>query len=219
MKLNIGLFYLIACIFFLIQNSASAAQKNNDTCGIVPGKPLHNGYGPFDYTNPAHKPKFPIVLNAHFTPQVERLEKGSTGALPHDIDYTLRAIPNYHRALNAISRFEIRANQPTRAFSEFYSAECFFKRAIYFQPRDAVTRMLYGIHLHKLKNYEGAETLYKQALSISPDNPEISYNLGLLYVNTGKSELAKKYADIAYKGGYPLPGLKNLIMKAEKNSN
>ncbi len=216
MKTNMGCGYLIGLLLLAINVPALAAQKNNQTCGITPGKPITNSYGPFDWTNPEHAPKFPIVINAHFTPQVERLIEGSTGALPHDIDYTLRAIPNHHRALNAMSRFEIQGKKTPGAFSRYYSADCFFKRAIYFQPADATTRMLYGMHKHQLKNLDEAEALYLQALAISPKNPEIHYNLGLLYVDKSVLDKAKKHAKVAYAAGYPLPGLNNKIARAEK---
>lgn len=216
MKTNVTMLVFLMAAFFCNIRLIEAVERNNLTCGITPGKPLINGYGPFDFTNPEHQSKLPIVLGAHFTPKVERLIDGETGALPHDIDYTLRAIPNYHRALNAISRFEILSKKSTEQFSQNYSADCFFKRAIYFQPADATTRMLYGMHKHQLKNLDEAEALYLQALAISPKNPEIHYNLGLLYVDKSVLDKAKKHAKVAYAAGYPLPGLNNKIARAEK---
>ena len=90
---------------------------------------------------------------------------------------------------------------------------------IYFQPNDATTKMLYGIHKHTIKDFNNAEKLYKLALQLAPTNPEVNYNLGLLYVDLGKLDDARKHAKIAYGGGYPLPGLQNRIQKAEKIEN
>ena len=63
---------------------------------------LGNAYGPFDYRT--HKKELEIVEGEHFTPEVERLERGNrSGVNPGgDIDYTLRASPNHHRALKAM---------------------------------------------------------------------------------------------------------------------
>ncbi len=189
--------------------------KNNSTCDIEPGHPLMNAYGPWDFTNPAHRSQLPIVLGAHFTSNVERLIKGETGKLEHDLDYTLRAIPNYHRALYAVAKYQRINNIKYRTIDEYWTAECYFKRAIYMQPNDAVSRALFAIHLHKLDKLKEAEEQYLKALELDSDNPETHYNLGLLYVETGRLEEAKKHAKVAYEAGYPLKGLKNKIDEAE----
>jgi tetratricopeptide (TPR) repeat protein len=218
MKTKISNVFIIVVFLYLTNTNTEAAERNNSTCGIEPGKPLTNSYGPFDFTNPSHAPRLPIVLGAHFTSQVERLERGNTGSILSDIDYTLRAIPNYHRALNAVSLYELRQKEQLQGVKRFYTAECYFKRALYFQPNDAATRMLFAIHLHKLQRFNEAEALYAQALSLSPNNSEINYNIALLYVDTNRISLAKKHAKVAYDGGYPLLGLKNRINRAEQQS-
>ena len=205
--------YVSSFVFLLvIFNFSSHAvtrdgSRNNATCGIEQGQPLTNAYGPWDFTNPTHAEKLPIVLRVHFTSDVERLISGATGGIEHDLDYTLRAIPNYHRALFTIARHQ-RANG---TIPNIYTAECYFKRAIYFQPQDAVSRMLFGIHLHMIQDYSAALTQYTNALSISPSNIEIHYNMALTYIETGEFEKAREHAEIAYQGGYPLQGLKNKL--------
>jgi len=186
--------------------SFAAQSKDNKSCGIVPGKPLANAYGPWDFTNPKHANKIPRVLGAHFTTDVERLIKGKSGSILGDIDYTLRAIPNYHRALNAISRY-YRTERPV----SYYTVDCYFKRALYFQPNDPTTHMLYAMHFHYLTKYENALKYYQNAMSLAPNNPEIHYNMGLFYVDTGDYDKAIKYANTAYKIGYPLKGLSNRL--------
>src|SRR5882672_10328606 len=64
-------------------------------CGALP-----NAYGPFDYR--IEHDKLAIVEAYHFTSQVELLIRGQSGALGADLDYTLRAAPNHHRALVAM---------------------------------------------------------------------------------------------------------------------
>jgi len=111
------------------------AARDNNTCGITLGQPLSNAYGPFDFTNPQHAARIPVVLGAHFTKNIEQLVSGNTDSIDAEIDYTLRAIPNYHRALYSISKFErkmLRRSQQEKVYTPtYYSADCYFKRAIY----------------------------------------------------------------------------------------
>ena len=207
--------YLIFFIFLMFAQPLQAFTRNNNTCDIQQGEPLHNAYGPWDYINPAHKERLPIVIQNHFNSGVERLIKGQTGTIEHDLDYTLRAIPNFHRALNAVSKYQRMNNIQYAARDNFWTAECYFKRAIYFQPADPTARLLFGIHLHMLKKYEEALLQYHQALQIQSDNPEAHYNLGLLYLDMDKLKKAKEHAKKAYDMGFPLEGLKNRISRAE----
>jgi tetratricopeptide (TPR) repeat protein len=204
--------FLILFVSFLVCNQAYS--RDNRTCDIVPGQPIDNAYGPFDFTNPDHQKHLPIVLGAHFVPKVERLISGNRGSLVSDIDYTLRAIPNYHRALNAMAKYQRRKKEPFKQQDKYWTAECYFKRAIYMQPKDAISRMLYAMHLHISKQFDDALIEYKKALEIQPYNIEIHYNIGLLYVDLGRLDLAEKHAQIAEKGGYPLNGIRNRISKA-----
>ncbi|PID43529.1 MAG: hypothetical protein CSB48_05555 [Proteobacteria bacterium] len=191
---------------------------DNKTCGITRGHPLTNGYGPYDYTNPSHLNKIPIVLKHHFSSDVERLIRGVTNTDPRgDIDYTLRAIPNYHPALYAISRLELRAKAALKSGMVYrtahYTADCYFKRAIYFQPRDGIARMLYGLFLHKSGRLSEAEKVYGKALELADDNAELHYNVGLLYLEMKKIDKAKMHAEMAEELGYPLKGLQKRLSR------
>ena len=214
---------LLTGICALILSISVYAERDNKTCGIIPGEPLTNGYGPFDFTNPSHQKNLSMVLLAHFTSDVEKLTKGSTDTTPHgDIDYTLRAIPNYHRALYAISKLDQRDRRQLKPEQVYrprhYTAECYFKRALYMQPNDPISHMLYAMHLLHFKRTLEAEKQYLLAIEQQPNNPELNYNIGLFYADTGNLEVAKKYATIAYSKGYPLDGLKRKIESlAQKN--
>lgn len=201
---------LFLVVFMYFTSQPLFAASKNATCGIEPGQPLTNAYGPWDYTNPGHEAKLGKVLGAHFNTNVERLIAGQSGSISHDIDYTLRAIPNYHRALLAMSKKE-RISGYDR---EFYSAECYFKRAIYFQPNDAVSRMVFGMHLHMLKNYVNALQQYREALTLAPHNLETHYNIALALVELDELDKAFEHAEVAYNRGYPLQGLKDILKKS-----
>ena len=101
MKKILHICLLISLIFF---SPMLAATKRN-YCGDVYG--YH--YGPFDYLNRFNlKEQLDIVEIGHFTPNVENLEKGNTGPLGAELNYTLHAWPNHHRALTALAKLSIR---------------------------------------------------------------------------------------------------------------
>jgi tetratricopeptide (TPR) repeat protein len=203
----------ISGIAALIILAASPNLHAAPHCGEVdtPGS-----YGPYDYTNPDDKAtKLPVVEAHHFGPDVEKLIRGSTGLLGADLNYTLTAFPNHHRALAAMGKLSIKEKIPKPKGAR-YSVDCYFDRAIRFRPRDSAVRVIYSNHLLKMgKSNEALEQL-KEAINLQPENPAINYNLGLLYIQKKDYEQAKMYAKKAYGLGFPLPGLKNKLVEAGK---
>jgi len=199
-------------VIILILLSSISQARDNITCGITPGRPLENAYGPYDYTNPLHKKKLPIVLGAHFTRDVEMLIRGSTAAKPYgDIDYTLRAIPNFHRALYAMSRIQIRDKVVHDRLWRYYSARCYFERAIYLNSKDEVSFMLYGLHLHRIGDLKGAVDKYNMAERLGLGSAEFYHNRGLLSFDLGEYDESRAYYERSSDLGYPLLGLKNKL--------
>jgi tetratricopeptide (TPR) repeat protein len=176
---------------------------------------LENAYGPFDYTNLAHRrDKLPVVEQFHFSNEVFRLEKGMTSDDPRgDIAYTLRAFPNHHRALDAMARLH-RKHRTEKLPGAGYSIACYFNRARRMAPGDPTVPMLEGIHFFKTGRIEQAETSFQAALSLAPGSAEIHYNLGLLYFHSGDFKSAQEHAARAYELGFPLPGLRKKLVEA-----
>jgi tetratricopeptide (TPR) repeat protein len=200
---------VVAFIIFAVSfNSYSAPH-----CGELsqPG-----GFGPFDYTNSSDKQThLPVVEAYHFTQSVESLVSGSSGKVGGDLDYTLRAFPNHHRALAAMAKLSLK-EKTSKPAGATYSVQCYFDRAIRFKPNDAIVRMIYGNHLLKAGQVDQATEQLKEAHDLQPDNPTINYNLGLLYMQRKNYEEARNYAKKAYELGFPLPGLKNQLIQAGK---
>lgn len=176
------------------------------------GDPFTNHYGPFDYTNPIDRSQhdhIPIVEAYHFNAQVERLEKGMTSAfVMDDINYTLRVVPNHHRALNAVARFDIdKGGIP----STWLSAQCWFDRALQFRPKDGTVWLIYANWKARKGSDEEALEAYAEAKALAPDSAEIDYNLGLLYLKMGQYDKALAHAKVAYAGNYPLQGLRRKL--------
>ena len=179
------------------------------------------GFGPYDYTDPSSRKRsakaggsipIQVVEQHHFGSHIEKLA-GKPKRLAYDIDYTLRAFPNHHRALHAMARLFLKtADQQEPVWQT--PPECYFQRAIAFRKRDAVVHMLFGIYLQKKGETARADKEYGLATKLSPTYAEAHYNYGLFLLGIGEYERAREQARLAYRYGYPLQGLKKKLAKA-----
>lgn len=217
---NGGLSLSLRCALALMSCSTllwfqpAHAQQLAMGCGT-----LKNHFGPFDYRYPtsvrtefgdAHK----MVEGAHFTPQVENLIRGQKAVEPGpDIDYTLRAFPNHHRALLSMSRLALRSDSRTPPRMR-YSAVCWFERAIAFAPDDGMVKVLYGQHLLKVGSKAEAIKQFDAAEPLAEGSANIHYNLGLAYLDLNRFDDALRHAHQAYALGFPLPGLRDRLKRA-----
>ncbi len=166
------------------------------------------GYGPYDYSDPAtHGPPLQIVEAYHFTKDVQ--QGNPSGPRIGNLDYTLRAFPNHYPALDTLVRdyFIDKKLLPT-------PPECYFYRAIVFKPNDANVYALFGVYMQRRGKVADAVKLYQQSLALRPSNPEVHYDLGLALAKLGRYAEARSQAQLAYAGGYPLPGLRNILKRA-----
>jgi hypothetical protein len=166
------------------------------------------GFGPFDYRT--DKSKLPIVETYHFTPEVETLRRGKSSSIGDDLNYTLTAFPNHHRALMSMVNlvFKEKRAQPEGAH---FTIECYFQRAEQFRPDDAMVKVIHGIYLTRAKKPKEALVALEAASAIAGDDPNVNYNLALGLLEAGRVDEAVEHARIAYRGGFPLPGLRNKL--------
>jgi len=207
MKILISIFLLATLV---IATNLRAAQSY---CGEL--KPAGQ-FGPYDYTNIIHKQKhLPIVEQHHFSPNVKNLIKGESGTIEGDLNYTLRAFPNHYKALQVVVKLKLRDNVLSPDLG--YSVECFFDRAFRFKPKDGIARMIYANYLLKIGGRRAdAIEQYQIAVRLEPGSANINYNVGLMYLKDKNYEQAIKYAKKAYQLGFPLPGLRNKLVKTGK---
>jgi len=204
MKFNACLQASCVCVAMTWAVVGFAQSGDELTCGS-----LTNAYGPYDYSDAGERAlRLPIVEQYHFTPQVESLRAGQSGAIADDLDYTLRAFPNHHRALWAVAQLQLR---DAKQLQKYRSADCYFDRAIRWRSQDATVRMVYGIYLARKGNRKEAVQQYQAAISLAPDNAEVHYNAGLVYLELNDIEKALIHAKRAYALGYPLPGLRKRL--------
>ena len=103
LSINIGL--LAVALFVSFPGGLTAQAQILGNCG----DPFGNGeVGPYDYENPNDQIQLiPFVEANHFNPDVENLVRGQSSAyIMGDLDFVLRAVPNHHRALMSLMRYD-----------------------------------------------------------------------------------------------------------------
>lgn len=200
---------LAVAVFAALACGTVQAQKK--LCGE-----LKNAFGPFDYRKAASLPfEINIVEGAHFTSDVENNIKGNSSTIAGDLDYTLRAWPNHHRALASMSRQGM-IEKSVQAKGAHYPVDCYFLRAFEFAPDDGMVHAIYGNHMFAKGKTEEALREFKRAVQLEPDNPTINYNAGLAYLKTKDYGKALEHAKKAYAQNFPLQGLKNKLIALGK---
>ena len=189
------------------QGHRSLPDSPTGLCG-----PLENAYGPYDYRT-APRDRIEIVERFHFTRDVETLQRGaSSHHVAGDLDYTMRAIPNHHRALYAMGRYGLMLGT-ARVPRGRYPVECYFDRAVRFAPDDIQVRALYANFLIRNKQPKEAKRQLEAAERLD-GNPQELYNVGLAWADLGENEKAAEYARRAYDGGVKVPALRERLKAA-----
>ena len=170
----------------------------------------NDGYGPFDYRT--RKDKLPMVENAHFTPGVEQFFERKTSFFGADIGYTLYRFPNHHRALEAMMRLSKR-ERTDKPRGATYPVECYFERALRFRGDDVVARMLYAEFLVQRSRNDDALAQLQIIRNVAGDNAMTHYNLGMIYVDAKRNDIALAEAHKAMALGLQWPGLRDKLVK------
>jgi Tfp pilus assembly protein PilF len=202
---------------FTLAGAGQLGWPGNTLSGVEcygPGQ----GVGPFDYGS--QRSQIGIVEEYHFKPEHEQLAEGASIWTRNNLDYTLRAVPNHHRALWAMARwYLLKLEQTDRNQLEALERlregppppECYFRRAKRFAPKDGTVPAIFGIYLHKREKLDEALTEYSLAESLAPGNAELIYNMGLLHFDMDNFDKAQEYAQRASSLGYPLRGLQSKL--------
>jgi hypothetical protein len=204
-----ALFAFTAGMFVCI--GAANAQVTAADCGSLRSV---GQYGPWDYRT--DKPMLVVVERVHFQPSVEALMRNpKTGPPGGDLDYTLRASPNHHRALMAIMRYgdQLKTEKTPAAT---YKLECYFERAIRFAADDAIVRMIYAIYLSNRSRAPEALFQLGEATKLATDNPFTNYNIGLVYFDMQQFDKALAHAHKAMALGLNQPALREQLKAAGK---
>jgi tetratricopeptide (TPR) repeat protein len=204
--LRYGCFCALLCF-----NTPLLAQVELGACGD-----FSSSYGPFDYRTATQDQK-DLVERVHFTREVETLVRGKTSTRPGpDLNYTLRVFPNHPRALLAMMKLG-KKEKTVRPQGSNYTVECWFDRAVRFQPDDGVAHLLYGTYLAREgKNKEAVAKLEEARTLLGDGDGNAHYNLGLAYTDLKQYDKALEHAHKAYALGFNLPGLRGKLQRAGK---
>ena len=196
-----------ALVALALQPGAAWAQETQDAAGC--GSLENRAYGPYDYRQ-ARPNQRELVEHAHFTPKVEALRSGQTGAPGWDIGYTLRAFPNHPRALLAMQGLVVQENKnPAR--DAIYTIECYYERALRFQRDDHVVRMLYANFLIGKNQFEDATKQLDYIIEIQADEPFTQFNVGMLFFDMKNYDRALEQAHKAIALGFMRTDLKQRL--------
>jgi tetratricopeptide (TPR) repeat protein len=202
---------VLECLVVIIALAiAQPAAADEATCGT-----LRNTYGPFDYRTASAR-QIQLVEDYHFTPSVEELKHGKSGlAIGADLDYTLRAIPNHHRALVAMMElgFKVKKDPPPGAQ---WRVACYFDRAIRFSPDDGAVHTIFGIYMFRRGKISDATAQFEMAEKLGDNSGNMHYNAGLAYFELGDYDKAVVHAKKAAEAGFSLPGLRDKLQKIGK---
>ena len=191
--------------------AAAQAQVAQHPCGS-----LRNAYGPFDYRIYKDRIEVQRVDEHHFTPLVENLIKPMFGKFGGDFDYTLRAVPNHHRALISMAKYSLKIKniQPPGLDR---TVDCFFDRAMRFAPDDLIVRMIYADFMLKQgKRLTEAVEMLDHVAEHADENPLTHFNAGLLYYDAKEYGKASQQAQRALDLGLTNTALKDKLVAAGK---
>lgn len=196
-----------------------APWKGNDLQGL-PCRGALIPFGPFDYLDRARfEGELFITEEYHLTPEILKLQQATTTTAINDIQYTLMAWPNHHKALYAAYEYRLlNRGEFRRDINAPSPVECHLQRAINFSPQDPVPYMILGLLLHEWELYEDALKSFRKANALMPNDVITLYNLGLTLVELEKYEEAREVANQVYSTDFPLPGLRNKLIAAEQRS-
>lgn len=189
---------------------SNASAQDRAPLGPAQCGQLENAYGPYDYRT--RKAELRIVESNHFTPDIERLRRGKTGSLGQEIAYTLRAYPNHHRALISMMNLSEKLHTQTPPGAD-YPVECWFERALRFQPNDNTARLLYATYLIKVDREKDVVEQLERVAKIAGDNAFTHYNIALVYFDIKRFEKAIAHAHISYGLGMQRPELREQLKR------
>jgi tetratricopeptide (TPR) repeat protein len=150
----------------------------------------------------------------HLNADVENLRKGQSASIGADLVFILRIVPNHHRAMDVLMRLALRDRTPRPQGVPDFPVECWLARAVAFSPTDGRARLIYGVYLARIGKRALALSELLEAEKLTPGDVNVSYNLGLLYFEEKDYSRSLEYAHRAYSMGFPLPGLRQKLVKA-----
>jgi hypothetical protein len=193
----------------LLASATALAQPFSEGLAVRGAEPYHQcgpvyysptAWGPRDYRTASPEEKATVEA-FHFTPIIEAGIRGINSTVAGELNFTLKALPNNHRALVTLTKIVLRAKHDKLQGFE-WPGECYFNRAIRFRPDDLVVRMLYAQFLGKLNRREEARRQLDAVVAAANGNGLTHYNAGLVALEIEDHAFAAEQARIALDLGF-----------------
>lgn len=131
-----------------------------------------------------------------------------------EVLFTYQAMDKKHPIATSVM---ITLAQVCQAAEDYGCAEDTLEQAIQLHPSAAAPYSALSVMYRDRKQFDTAEqVLIRGDEATEGKSPEINYNLGLLLVEMKDYDGAVERAKRAYQLGYPLPGLKNKLVRLAK---
>jgi tetratricopeptide (TPR) repeat protein len=171
--------------------------------------------GSMDYRQRSFDPRttagVALVDRNHIEPARRQYQENPKDlSILDNLDFTLRYVPNHLQALRQLIAYSNSGGN----FVGFHPLDCYFLWAREFTPDDSAVLVLEAVYRWKAGQSSAAERLFQSALSVDTESVEIHYVSGLFYSAQKRYGKALEYALFAYDHGYPLPGLRNELIRA-----
>lgn len=169
------------------------------------------GVTPHDYYSRNYDPTLLDNVEKFHLPKARRQmqSEGTVQWAIADVEFVLAWFPNHPEALQLASQIAQMQGTPK-------AADKYYTRALQMYGDSGMTRLLYGLHLHRSGRLDKAIEAYHKAIELDPNNANAYYNLGLALLSQDKVAEAHEAAEHAYDLGYPLPGLRRLLAERAK---
>ena len=126
--------------------------------------------------------------------------------------YSFERLPESH---HMIAPMAVQLAAARYEAGETDDAMSWLDRAIQANPKNPMPYSAKAVIQRKSKRLDLAkQTLLEGNEAVGGTSAEICYNLGLILFELGEVDAAAQYAKEAYRLGYPLPGLKNKLVRA-----
>ena len=207
--------FLVQILIIFSPAMTVAQQASQGACSMSLDNAHDYRPGKFVYTTTykTHDALKILVESAHFTPEVETLQRGKTASVPGpDISFVLRVYPNHHRALVAMVALGEKEKTSLPRGST-YTVECWLQRALAYQRDDYLVQMIYAQFLIKEMRDKEAELQLLSVAENADDNGYTHNSLGLLYFKLKKYDRALFHAHQAQSLGLQAPALMEQLKK------
>ncbi|MCV2886031.1 tetratricopeptide repeat protein [Aestuariibacter sp. AA17] len=148
----------------------------------------------------------------HYCAGIHEESRGKLQQAKYEYFFTYARMPREHYLYGLIG---VRLANVFYKMGNVEEAHKMASSTISTHPRYSGGYVIKGILFSRQGEYQKVIDILEEGMkNVSPKSSEMSYHLGLAYLELNKLDKAKEYAIQAYEMGYNLPGLKQRLIEA-----